>query len=200
MIYFTSDAHIGHKNSHGGIINLCKRPFPSIPTMDQELVNRNNEVVTDNDEVYDLGDVAYRCSAQYAIERIRQMNGKRVVVLGNHDKPLRQAVKRGLADDLIKSGKLEIVGGMTAIEDESLLIGKVVEIDGYKVVLGHYAYRSWPSAFRKNTIHLFGHSHSNLSSFYKSMDVGVDTNNFYPYSWHQVKDIMEKKNEEFKEG
>lgn len=65
---------------------------------------------------------------------------------------------------------------------------KTVTIEGVQFVLSHYSLRSWTHAFRR-VIHLFGHSHGRLPPYYRSFDVGVDNNNFFPFSFKQ---IMEK--------
>ena len=195
MIFFIGCQHIGHAN----ILNLCSRPFANIYEHDNALVFRNNAVVTDNDTVFDLGDIGFRCAPGYLVECIRQMNGKRIVLMGNHDKALRQAYNQGLIDDMLKSGKLEIIGGKGAIDDPSISIFKMLEIEGQKVFVGHYALRTWPSAFR-GAWHLYSHSHGNLyEPFYKSFDVGVDNHNFFPWGWQEIKDRMAAINIEFKE-
>jgi calcineurin-like phosphoesterase family protein len=51
--------------------------------------------------------------------------------------------------------------------------------------------RTWEKS-HYNSWHLFGHSHGKLPSFGKSFDIGVDTNDFYPYSFDEVKKIMDK--------
>jgi len=56
MIYFTSDLHLGHKN----IIKLCHRPFASLKEMDETLVSNWNQVVTNGDTVYIIGDLMFR--------------------------------------------------------------------------------------------------------------------------------------------
>jgi len=195
MYYFTSDMHLGHKN----ILHLCNRPFANITEHDQTIIKWHNAVVSDSDEIYDLGDVGYRCSPFYVAECLKKMNGKRIVLLGNHDKPFRQACKKGLLKDLINKGKLEIIGGETSINDHSLYMSKMIEIEGQRVFIGHIASRTWPNAFR-GAWHLYGHSHGNLSEpFYRSFDIGVDKHNFCPWSWIEIKDAMAKISNNFQE-
>jgi len=180
--FLTGDLHLGHKNSHGGIVTMCNRPFESVPHMDSCFIANNNAVVSPDDEVIDLGDFAFRCSPNYAVECLQEMNGRRTIILGNHDKPIRQAWKRGWLKDLIDSGRLTIVGTPNPKE----WITKQFEIEGSIFICSHLAHRTWPRAFRKS-IHCFGHSHNNLSPFYRSRDVGVDANNYFPIN---AKDVI----------
>ena len=43
----------------------------------------------------------------------------------------------------------------------------------YEIFLSHYPHRSWPKSYH-GSIHLFGHTHSNLPPWGLSFDVGVD--------------------------
>jgi calcineurin-like phosphoesterase family protein len=64
--------------------------------------------------------------------------------------------------------------------------------------MSHYAHRVWPH-HHKGSIHLYGHSHSNLDDDWgKSMDVGVDAaykrfGEYRPFSLDEVLKIMENK-------
>jgi len=192
--WFSSDRHFGHAK----IVEICDRPYADLHEMEEDYISKHNAVIRDCDDYWDLGDVSYKCSAVYAMERIRRLKGRIHVVLGNHDKALRQAVKRGLADDLIESGKLEIVGGKESL-DNSIISAKILNINGSRLILSHYAYRTWPSAFR-GTIHLFGHSHGNLKPHYKSFDIGVDGNDGCPWELSEVLDWASKVKKDFGEG
>ena len=79
--YFTSDTHFGHKN----IIKYCDRPFYDVRTMNRELIRRWNEVVKEDDMVYHLGDFAF-LSIVEAAAVVRQLNGFKILVRGNHDR------------------------------------------------------------------------------------------------------------------
>jgi len=52
--YWTSDLHLGHTN----IIRYTGRPFADVDEMNRALIEQWNDVVTDTDEVWVLGDVA----------------------------------------------------------------------------------------------------------------------------------------------
>jgi len=189
-IWFSSDLHLGHKN----IIHLCNRPFDNITHMEETLISNHNAMVKPEDDYYDLGDVAYRCNAEYAVQRLRRLNGKIHIILGNHDKPLRQAINRGMVDDLIESGKLHIIGST----DNNIISAYQMTYKGVKLILSHYAYRTWPQAFR-GAIHLYGHSHNNLPPYYRSFDVGVDANYFMPLNIGTIFEKISKLTEDFQE-
>lgn len=189
-IWFTSDYHMGHRN----IIGLCDRPFADIMEMESEIIKRHNAIVGPDDVVYDLGDFAYRCSAEHAVECLRALKGRRTMLWGNHDKPLRQAVRRGLLDDLVGVGKITFVGD----PEPQFQTGLNVVIENQRIVLAHYAQRTWQGSFR-GAWHLYGHSHGNLPPFRKSMDVGVDAWDFRPVSFEEIRARMNEVTEAFSE-
>ena len=189
--WFTSDYHIGHRN----IIRLCERPFKDIEEMDRALIDRHNAKVGESDTVYDLGDFAFRCTPEYAVACLAQLNGRRHLLWGNHDKPLRQALKRGLLDGLLASGQLTLIGD----PDPHMQTALRINVDGQDIVLAHYAQRTWHGAFR-GTWHLYGHSHGNLTPFRKSMDIGVDAHEFHPVSFTELQSRMAQVQEPFSEA
>src|SRR5688572_6277487 len=90
--WFTSDTHFGHAR----IIELCNRPFKNVDHMNAEIVKRWNLLVSPDDIVYHLGDVALGAIAD-SLPRVGELNGYIVLVEGNHDRPFmdkRKAEKR----------------------------------------------------------------------------------------------------------
>ena len=82
-IYFTSDLHLGHQN----IIKYDNRPFFSVKDMDETIIERWNSKVHDNDTVYVLGDISWY-PAHKTAELLKSMRGKKILIIGNHDKRL----------------------------------------------------------------------------------------------------------------
>lgn len=80
-IWITADNHFGHRR----IIEYCARPFGSVDEMDAEMIGRWNDAVRPDDLVLHLGDFALT-----SLERIRelmvQLHGRKIIVLGNHDR------------------------------------------------------------------------------------------------------------------
>jgi calcineurin-like phosphoesterase family protein len=79
--FFTADLHFGHVN----IIRYCDRPFPNVDAMNEGLVERWNATVTDDDEVWVLGDVAMGQILD-SLRHVRRLAGTKLLVPGNHDR------------------------------------------------------------------------------------------------------------------
>ena len=75
MIFVIPDTHLGDE----GIKKYCNRPDNF-----EKLIEKNwNEIITDNDTVLHLGDMALD---EFWIKRLGNWNGKKILVRGNHDK------------------------------------------------------------------------------------------------------------------
>lgn len=86
-VFFISDMHFGHAN-------MCKfinydgtrtRPFSSCEEVDNAMIQNWNNLVSKEDTVYVLGDVAYSCRKEYADSVLVQLNGQKKLIAGNHD-------------------------------------------------------------------------------------------------------------------
>lgn len=82
-IWVTSDTHFGHHN----IIDYCDRPFKNAQHMNEMILNLWNETVKPGDKVYHLGDVYFsgNFGNDYWKEFFPKLNGKKRLILGNHD-------------------------------------------------------------------------------------------------------------------
>lgn len=187
-IWFTSDPHYGHRN----IIKYSHRPFLfdkqkgfvdqnlDVNAMDEALIQNHNSVVKPQDRVYFLGDFAFYKDQRKTIDVLRRLNGSKVLVCGNHDEYLSDDV---LAMFSSVHDYLEI-----NVPDKDNSRGK------QKIVLLHYSMNVWNKSHHSSW-HLFGHSHGSLADNPNSLsfDVGVDSHNYTPISYDQVKMIMAKK-------
>lgn len=160
MYFFTADQHFGHKN----IIKYTNRPFLSVKEMDNEIIKRFNDVVSNNDITIHAGDFTL-ANKKLAGEYISRLNGKHVFLMGSHDRWL-------------KSSHVSYMWENT--------------IYGQPLTVCHYAMRTWHRS-HYNSWQLYGHSHGKLEPIGKQWDIGVDNNNFYPLSFEQICDIMNKR-------
>jgi len=163
MIWFTADQHYGHSN----IIKFCNRPFKDCEEMTEVLVANHNQVVKKGDIVYHLGDLTFQLDAEQYISRL---NGQHHLIMGNHE------------HNSFRKGKRPGVYHSTQQVKE-------IKWQGYSFFLSHYSHRVWNKS-HFGAIHLYGHSHGNIPNFGRSMDVGVDTNNFFPYSGEDIIELM----------
>ena len=149
--FFTADTHFGHAGARA----LYHRPFASVAAMDATLVERWNAVVRPDDEVWHLGDFAVRHPDPAAV--LARLHGTKHLVPGNND----PASVRALPGWVSVCPLVE------------------VECDGAKLVLCHYALRTWPGQGR-GALNLHGHSHGRLKPLPRQFDVGVDVRDYRP--------------------
>ena len=149
-VWFTADTHFGDHR----VLNIRGgRPFGSVAEMDAALVARWNARVAPGDEVWHLGDVAR--TPALAEAAVARLHGTKRLLLGNLDAPPPTA---GFA-------------GVSAYEE--------VELDGVRLVLCHYPFRSWNGQHR-GAVNLHGHSHGRLAPLPRQFDVGVDAWDYAP--------------------
>jgi len=158
-----------HHFCHANIIDYCNRPFSNVDEMNEVLIERHNEVVRPSDTTVFAGDFALD-KYENVKEIIGKLNGDKIFLKGSHD---RLILKNYPCSDIWKKA-----------------------INGQQVVVCHYAMRVWPAS-HYNSWQLFGHSHGKLETIGKQIDIGVDTNNFYPYSFDEVSIIMKTKPDNF---
>lgn len=164
-IWFTSDLHFCHDREF-----LYKpRGFNNVEEMNNAIVERWNNVVETNDFVFVLGDLML-CDNEKAVELIKTLNGKLVVVLGNHD-----------TDNRIELYKT--IPNIVHIEYAMRL-----RANGYHFFLTHYPCLTGSLEHeyaKKTTINLFGHTHSK-NLFYEDRpymyNVAMDSHNCTPVS------------------
>jgi calcineurin-like phosphoesterase family protein len=166
--WFTADFHFGHAN----IIRYCGRPFETVTEMDTAILDRLNSSVAEGDTLYFLGDFC-RGSGKEALAYRKRVRCKNIFfVEGNHD------------------------GGTRKISTEFGWWKQLAEVKTHDqvIVLCHYAMRVWHHLFR-GSWHLYGHSHGRLPDdpAALSMDVGVDTHEFRPWNFDEIKERMEEK-------
>ena len=82
-VMFTADQHFGHEN----IIRFCDRPFKDVDHMNEVMVERWNAVVDEDQTVFHLGDFSYRGKNDTVPKYLERLNGKIILIRGNHDKP-----------------------------------------------------------------------------------------------------------------
>jgi calcineurin-like phosphoesterase family protein len=162
--YFTADTHFGHHNG----IEQNRRPFPSVAEMNAAMIDRWNAVVGPEDEVWHLGDFAYK-SARPVQGILSELNGHKHLILGNHDAPKTRTLPWASVSQM-----------------------KEVLVDGQRIFLCHYPMMSWP-AMNRGAIHLHGQVHGKQLGPAGSIDVGVDEWEFRPVSLPQILERIDQR-------
>lgn len=191
-IFFTSDTHAYHKNICKGVTlwdsdDLC-RDFEDETVMTETLIDNINSVVGEKDILYHLGDWSFG-GKDKVYEFRKRLRVKTIhLILGNHDKHIRN-------NGIIKADKyLNIQSLFTSVSEL-----KDKKIMGQNIMMCHYPMRTWHKAASGSWM-LFGHCHGNLPPHtsengvtrYKTLDVGIDTHpEFRPYHFEEIKQIFE---------
>lgn len=174
--HLTGDTHFYHYNKFGGILAYAHRPFPNIKTHNECIVDNWNSQVRVGDTVIIDGDLSFG-SVSKTKDILRQLNGKKIAILGNHDKQVWQC--REFFEEITPY--------------------KTITVDKHYIVIFHWCLRVWASS-HYNSYHAFAHSHGKLPPIGKSWDIGVDTEcdfddvkheRFFPYHIDEFLKIME---------
>lgn len=175
--FVTSDTHF----SHARISELAGRPFSTVDEMDAELIRRWNDLVTPEDVVLHLGDVALG-PIEESIQLTSRLHGRRFLIPGNHDRvsPATQSKRaierfRPLYEDAGWQILPKIVTGTRG---------------GRRVLASHYPYSGDTQDEDRHSSHrpvdrglplLHGHTHDRTSGpDGHQFHVGVDAFDFAP--------------------
>ena len=161
--FFTADTHFGHAAARA----FYRRPFATVAEMDDALAANWNAVVEPGDEVFHLGDFAVRHADPAGL--LIRLHGTKHLLTGNNDPP----TVTGLAGWSSVAPYLETTR------------------DGTKLVLCHYALRTWRDIGR-GAHNLHGHSHGRLKPLPRQFDVGVDARLFEPVTLAQLRESARK--------
>ena len=171
--FVISDTHFGHTNSwekfklpNGDPL----RSFTSTEEMDEAMVERWNAKVGPNDTVYHLGDVVIN---RKSLHHVKRLNGKKRLILGNHD--------------IFKNQDYRDVGFDT-------LYGVRVFVDQF--ILSHIP------LFEKCVSDRFvcnvsGHLHANYINSPRYLTVCVEHTDFTPLSFEEVEQRIAANKESF---
>lgn len=134
---YIADWHFGHKN----ILYYDNRPFTSVEAMNKALVANWQAAVQPEDTVYVLGDMFW-CSELVAVPILRELNGTKVLVRGNHDTTKKAEFRTRFAQ----------IADYLEIEDG----GRHVVLSHYPIVCFKNHYYGWH--------HLYGHVHTSFEA------------------------------------
>lgn len=167
MDYFIADTHFGHEKIR------VMRGFASLAEMDALLIENWNRRVTDNDDIYIVGDLIYR-NERPAADYLKELRGRKHLAIGNHDRSWMKTLK--LSEWFVEAAH-------------------VLEGDrkGTFFTCCHYPMMDWYR--RRHGAHLvYGHIHDTTREPYfnylqtvpHAYNAGVDVNNFRPVTLSEL--------------
>lgn len=158
MTYFTSDLHFGHNKE----FIYKARGFSSIEEMNNFYVQNWNGTVTEEDDIYVLGD--FMMGGVENLKYIAQLNGQIHLIIGNHDTPNKIALFKESLSNIVE-----------------IVPAAFFKHKKYTFYLSH-----WPcmtgnlqkESLKKMILNLYGHTHQ-TTNFYEDRPymyhVGVDS-------------------------
>jgi calcineurin-like phosphoesterase family protein len=147
--------------------------------MNEGIISNWNEKVPKDGIVFHLGDFCMG-SIDNCIDLLDRLNGEIYLIKGNHDQTIIKTYN--------KHRPKSIVG---------LYNDYMFNSDGLKIHMYHYPIISWNSKHH-GSWHLFGHCHGtiNKTDIVESsnmLDIGVDSNNYTPWNYYEIKDVIDNK-------
>lgn len=171
-IFFTSDLHLWHDRE----FLYGPRGFASAEENANAIVSNWNEVVSEEDTVYVLGDLILNDNEK-GLEALKQLKGSIKIVLGNHDTDTRVKLYETLPN-------VEILG-----------VAARFKYKKQNFYLSHYptitSNLEKSAHLREHVLNLYGHTHQK-SKFYQDIPfmycVCADAHNCYPV---EIEDILQ---------
>lgn len=137
MDYFISDPHFFHEN----VIRFDKRPFTCIEQMNAQMRDWWNNTVSEKDRVYILGDFIWLppSDPEY-IKFTKSLNGKKVLIKGNHDN--------------VEKFSSELKDCFEDIQNR-----KEIKLNKKRIIMDHYPLMMYRHDTDANVFHFHGHTH-----------------------------------------
>ncbi len=161
-IWIISDTHFHHEN----IIKFSDRPFKDSYHMNEMLIQNWNSLIKPKDKVYHLGDV-YMGSNEDGAKVLSRLNGRKRLVLGNHDDPKQQALWKYF---------------------DKIMLWR--PLSDFKVLLTHLPVHLSSfdmSGVRKDWINVHGHIHNQEPPTERHINVCVEKTNYHPINIEQFR-------------
>lgn len=174
-MWFTSDLHFYHNN----VIKYDNRPFKDLTEMHEELIKRWNAKVRARDTVYVLGDFIFRGPKQGKII-VDQLNGRKVLVKGNHDPKARKLFQMGF-DDVWENERIKLSSGEWVYMSHFPYFGSDDQRYPYKRIHDD-----------GKTILLHGHVHQHYKTNGRQINVGCMHYDYAPVHEKEIIKMIEE--------
>ena len=174
MDYFISDMHLGHEDR----VIWDERPFRNAVEMFEVMRDRWNAKVTDDDDVWIIGDFTYygEESDENISRYAEALNGRKHLIYGNHDARITE------------SRELQSLFNECVYQ-------KYIESEGRMIFMYHYPLVEWYRRPRGCYL-IYGHIHGSSDDGYEFMaknrgdsafNAGVMINDYVPVTFDELK-------------
>jgi len=200
-IWFTSDWHYNHNPSWP--VPIWKaRGFRSVEESNSYLIAKINELVGEDDVLFNLGDLTLNCDEDKFNLLLDSLKCRTIYALwGNHPNPMLRIYKK-LIREFIDRNQLNLSYDAQIYPwryKNLIYLGDTsqVAVDSQVINLSHFSYRVY-DLMHKQGWSLSGHSHLSDKErhptfpYHKALDVGWDFK-LAPWSFKEIKEIMDKK-------
>lgn len=182
-LFIFGDLHGFHSNICQGSSKWtdksCCRPFENAAEMTSKVIDNINETVPEDGVLLHLGDFLFGDKSRLEELRNRIICKKIIHLYGNHD------------DYMLDYRNHEVVDRVFVHADYYMEFYIQYPDKQQMCVAFHYPILSW-NKVRKGSWMIHGHCHGNLQvKFGKMIDVGLETNNYYPYSCSKLRSILD---------
>ena len=183
MKIFASDLHLGHN------LSSKQRGFNCLEEHDNVIIDNLMTTVKRGCDLYLLGDTFFTNNNEFIEKFYTNLRKERVnlhFIIGNHDKKIPKVNK--------------VVKTVSHLKD--------IKENEQWITLCHYPMIVWNRS-HYNSWMLYGHIHkddmtdkklSNEYSYFlkgKKLNINIDFHKFYPYTFDEIKSIMDKKEDNF---
>lgn len=200
-IYLTSDWHIGHAN----VMTMDNRPWNTLKEMHEGLIKNFNTLVPDHGITYFLGDMGL-CSGELLKSVITRLNGRKILIRGNHDGKMYSLYNAGF-DVVIDKAQITIgknILTMTHCPMKGVFREDVTGMSGVKEGCtdhwhGESRHKNLFSIEDFGQFHAHGHIHSpnsgkSVKILGRQIDVGVPAWNYKPVPLSEIESFIAKYN------
>lgn len=188
--YISSDLHFWHKN----ILKYCpesRGQFSNADEMNAKIIDNFNSKIDDEDTLFIVGDIGFG-KPSVIMECLKALNGKKIIVWGNHD------------FRLMKSHEFHSQRNLAGVIHDGMAWWGHHMLDDvkYPLHIQHFPCLDWID-MNHGGIMLHGHRHSpkGKTDTYdhntRSMDIGADGNDLMPYDMDDVVRMMRGRNHRY---
>lgn len=172
--HFYSDPHFGHE----AIIGYCARPFEDVQHMGMSLMARYNVCVEEDETVLWLGDCFFRHTDEEVQLVLDQLNGKKVLVSGNHDRKSCRMAAVGF--EYVTKQLVWRQDGRT-FRGSHFPWKNMMQDAGNLTRVADERFPQWHPKYNKKEVLVHGHTHdTRKNNGGNAIHCGVDARNYAP--------------------